>query len=79
MRDSKKRFQKVDEVVAAAGIKIVAPKIENIISGSPLRVARGDFEGVKEEVLNEIESIKIDTDEMGVIVKADTLGSLKHL
>ena len=79
MRDSKKRFQKVDEVVAAAGIKIVAPKIENVISGSPLRVARGDFEGVKEEVLNEIESIKIDTDEMGVIVKADTLGSLEAL
>ena len=79
MRDSKKRFQKVDEVVAAAGIKIVAPKIENVISGSPLRVARGDFEGVKEEVMNEIESIKIDTDEMGVIVKADTLGSLEAL
>ena len=79
MRDSKKRFQKVDEVVAAAGIKIVAPKIENVISGSPLRVARGDFEGVKEEILNEIESIKIDTDEIGVIVKADTLGSLEAL
>jgi translation initiation factor 5B len=79
MRDSKKRFQKVDEVVAAAGIKIVAPKIENVISGSPLRVARGNFEGVKEEILNEIESIKIDTDEMGVIVKADTLGSLEAL
>jgi translation initiation factor 5B len=79
MRDSKKRFQKVDEVVAAAGIKIVAPKIENVVSGSPLRVARDDFEGVKEEILSEIESIKIDTDEMGVIVKADTLGSLEAL
>lgn len=79
MRDSKKRFQKVNEVVAAAGIKIVAPKIENVVSGSPLRVARGNSEGVKEEVLGEIESIKIDTDEMGVIVKADTLGSLEAL
>jgi len=79
MRDSKKRFQKVDEVIAAAGIKIVAPKIENVISGSPLRVARGNLDGVKEELLNEIESIKIDTDEMGVIVKADTLGSLEAL
>ena len=79
MRDSKKRFQKVNEVVAAAGIKIVAPKIENVISGSPLRVARGDSDDVKEEVLGEIESIKIDTDEMGVIVKADTLGSLEAL
>ena len=79
MRESKKRFEKVDEVVAAAGIKIVAPNIEDVISGSPLRVATGDFAKVKEEILNEIESIKIDTDEVGVTVKADTLGSLEAL
>jgi translation initiation factor 5B len=69
----------VDEVVAAAGVKIVAPKIENVISGSPLRVAKSDFEDVREEILQEIESIKIDTHEMGVLVKADTLGSLEAL
>jgi len=34
---------------------------------------------VKEEILQEIESIKIDTREMGVLVKADTLGSLEAL
>jgi translation initiation factor 5B len=79
IRESKKKFQKVDEVVAAAGVKIVAPKIENVISGSPLRVAKADFEEVKEEILQEIESIKIDTQEMGVLVKADTLGSLEAL
>ncbi len=79
MRESKKRFKKVDEVVAAAGIKIVAPNIEDVISGSPLRVATGDFEKVKDEILNEIESIKIDTDEVGVTLKADTLGSLEAL
>ncbi|HEY0196164.1 MAG TPA: translation initiation factor IF-2, partial [Methanobacterium sp.] len=79
IRESKKRFQKVDEVVAAAGVKIVAPKIEKVISGSPLRVAKSDFEDVKEEILQEIESIKIDTREMGVMVKADTLGSLEAL
>lgn len=79
IRESKKRFQKVDEVVAAAGVKIVAPKIENVISGSPLRVAKSNFEDVKEEILQEMESIKIDTREMGVLVKADTLGSLEAL
>lgn len=79
IRESKKRFQKVDEVVAAAGVKIVAPKIEDVISGSPLRVAKEDFEEVREEILQEIESIKIDTHEMGVLVKADTLGSLEAL
>ncbi len=79
IRDSKKKFSKVDEVVAAAGIKIVAPNIENVISGSPLRVARKDFDHVKEEILKEIESIKIDTHEMGVVIKTDTLGSLEAL
>lgn len=79
IRESKKKFQKVNEVVAAAGIKIVAPNIENAVSGSPLRVARGNLEDVKEEILKEIEDIKIDTDELGIVVKADTLGSLEAL
>ncbi|MBI5681143.1 MAG: translation initiation factor IF-2 [Methanobacterium sp.] len=79
IRESKKRFQKVDEVVAAAGIKIVAPNIENAVAGSPLRVARDDLANVKEEILKEIEDIKIDTDELGIVVKADTLGSLEAL
>ncbi|MGC9516920.1 MAG: translation initiation factor IF-2 [Methanomicrobiales archaeon] len=79
IRESKKKFQKVDEVVAAAGIKIVAPNIENVVAGSPLVVAREDMETVKEDLLKEVEDIKIDTDEMGVTVKADTLGSLEAL
>ncbi len=79
IRESKKRFRNVDEVVAAAGIKIVAPNIENVVSGSPLRVVKKDLEGVKEEILREIENIKIDTHELGVVVKADTLGSLEAL
>ncbi|MBU4608095.1 MAG: translation initiation factor IF-2, partial [Methanobacterium sp.] len=79
IRESKKRFQKVDEVVAAAGIKIVAPNIENVVSGSPLRVGRGNMESIKEEMLREIEDIKIDTEDVGIMVKADTLGSLEAL
>lgn len=79
IRESKKKFQKIDEVIAAAGVKIVAPNIENAVSGSPLRVARGNIEGVRKEILKEIENIKIDTDELGIVVKADTLGSLEAL
>ncbi|HEX3013019.1 MAG TPA: translation initiation factor IF-2 [Methanobacterium sp.] len=79
IREAKKRFKKIDEVVAAAGIKIVAPNIENAVAGSPLRVARDDFEHVREEILKEIEDIKIDTDELGIVVKTDTLGSLEAL
>jgi len=79
IRESKKKFQKVDEVVAAAGIKIVAPNMENVIAGSPLRIVSEDFVTVKKEILKEIENIKIDTEELGIVVKADTLGSLEAL
>jgi len=78
MRDSKKKFKKVTEVVAAAGIKIVAPNLDNVISGSPLRVTK-DGDHVKEEILREIEDITIHTNENGVMAKADTLGSLEAL
>ncbi|RBQ24614.1 putative translation initiation factor IF-2 [Candidatus Methanobinarius endosymbioticus] len=78
MRDSKKKFKKVDEVVAAAGIKIAAPNLDNVISGSPLRVTK-DGSRVKEEILQEIEDITIHTNDNGVMAKADTLGSLEAL
>jgi translation initiation factor IF-2 len=50
MRDSKKKFQKFDEVVAAAGIKIAAPNLDDVVSGSPLRVLSDD-ENVEEELV----------------------------
>ena len=78
MRDSKKKFQKFDEVVAAAGIKIAAPNLDDVISGSPLRVLN-DEEDVEEEILKEIEDITISTEDEGVLVKADTLGSLEAI
>ncbi|WP_406531446.1 translation initiation factor IF-2 [Methanobrevibacter sp.] len=78
MRDSKKKFQKFDEVVAAAGIKIAAPNLDNVISGSPLRVL-SDAENVEEEILKEIEDITISTEDEGILVKADTLGSLEAI
>ncbi|MCL2157263.1 MAG: translation initiation factor IF-2 [Methanobrevibacter sp.] len=78
MRDSKKKFENVDEVVAAAGIKIAAPNLDNVISGSPLRVTN-DNHNVKDEILKEIENITIHTNDNGVMAKADTLGSLEAL
>ena len=78
MRDSKKKFQKFDEVVAAAGIKIAAPNLDDVISGSPLRVL-SDEENVEEEILKEIEDITISTEDEGILVKADTLGSLEAI
>ena len=78
MRDSKKKFQKFDEVVAAAGIKIAAPNLDDVVSGSPLRVLSDD-EDVEGEILKEIEDITISTEDEGILVKADTLGSLEAI
>lgn len=76
MRDSKKKFRKLDEVVAAAGIKVAAPHLDYVVSGSPLRVLSEDTD-VEQEILNEIDNITIDTEDEGILVKADTIGSLE--
>lgn len=78
IRESKKKFRKVNEVVAAAGIKIAAPNLDDVVSGSPLRVLNED-ENVEVEILKEIEDITIDTEDEGILVKADTLGSLEAI
>ena len=76
MRDSKHKFDKIDEIVAAAGVKIAAPDLDDVVSGSPLRVINDD-EDVENELLQELENITIDTEDTGVLIKADTLGSLE--
>ncbi|PSQ07505.1 translation initiation factor IF-2 [Halobacteriales archaeon QS_6_71_20] len=77
---TEKRFERVEEVRAAAGVKIAAPDLDDAMSGAPLRVVRGDdVESVEEEVREELARIEVDTAEDGVVVKADTLGSLEAM
>ncbi|MFD1597998.1 translation initiation factor IF-2 [Halobellus rarus] len=75
-----KRFDKVDEVRAAAGIKIAAPELDDAMAGAPIRVVRDrDLDDVIEEVESELAEIQVSTEEEGVVVKADTLGSLEAM
>jgi translation initiation factor 5B len=75
-----KRFDKVEEVRAAAGIKIAAPELDDAMAGAPIRVVRDrDIEDVIEEVESELAEIQVSTEEEGVVVKADTLGSLEAM
>ncbi len=76
-----KRFRRVNEVSAAAGVMVSAPNLDEVLAGSPLYVVRDDgrIEEVKREVQEEVERIIIKTDRVGVIVKADTLGTLEAL
>jgi len=74
------RFEQVDEVSAAAGIKIAAPDLEDAMAGAPLRVVRDrSVEEVIREVQAELAEVEVETDEDGVVVKADTLGSLEAM
>ncbi len=74
------RFEKVDEVSAASGIKVAAPELADAMAGAPVRVVRDrDLDEVIEEVQAELADIAVDTAEEGVVVKADTLGSLEAM
>jgi translation initiation factor 5B len=74
------RFEKVDEVSAAAGIKVAAPDLGESIAGAPVRVVRNrNLDDVIGEVKSELADIAVDTAEQGVVVKADTLGSLEAM
>jgi translation initiation factor 5B len=79
MMSPEDKFKSVDEVVAAAGVKVVAPDIEGAIAGAPFIVAEKieDINRISNEIMNEIRSIRISTDKVGVIIKADALGTLE--
>lgn len=74
------KFKRINSVTAASGIKVVAPNIENVLAGLPLHVVKdmSELDGVIEEVKSERE-LKIDTEPVGVLIKADTVGSLEAL
>ncbi|MFX0038264.1 MAG: translation initiation factor IF-2 [Promethearchaeota archaeon] len=81
IRDPRQKFDSVDVISAAAGIKILAPNIDDVVAGSPFRGILDPLEEEKvyNEIESEVESIRIKTDKAGVVLKADTLGSLEAL
>jgi translation initiation factor 5B len=77
---TEKQFERVDSVTAAAGVKIAAPDLDDAMAGAPVRVIRDrSREAVVEEVRTELAELSVTTEEEGVVVKADTLGSLEAL
>jgi translation initiation factor 5B len=80
MRDPRDKFKPVNEVTAAAGVKIAAPELDKVIAGCPIRIVpKNKIEEAKEEVMREVEEAKIGVDDEGILIKADTLGSLEAL
>jgi translation initiation factor 5B len=80
MRDKKAKFCGVKQATAATGVKISAPELNDVIAGMPVRVATEDtLDSAKEEVQSEISEVIVETEKEGIIIKADTIGSLEAL
>ncbi len=81
IRDPRQKFDNKDLISAAAGLKILAPNIEDVVAGSPFRIIAdpSEEESVYSEIEAEVESIKIKTEKAGIVLKTDTLGSLEAL
>jgi translation initiation factor 5B len=83
MRDPRDKFKPVDEVIAAAGLKITSQDLEGVLAGSPLYVydkEQGDLENLKALVESEVKNaIVSNTETDGVTLKCDTIGSLEAI
>ncbi len=82
MREKKSQFKNVKEVHAATGVKISAPGLDKAIAGMPVRSSssEADIPGLIEEIKEEVGEVLSDEDsEMGVMIKADTIGGLEAL
>jgi translation initiation factor 5B len=78
---SEERFMPVKHVLAASGVKVAAPKLEGALAGSTIRVVKStdDIDAMAKEMKSEFDSVRMDTENEGVILKADTIGSLEAL
>ena len=80
IRDPRNRFDNVKEVSAAAGIKILAQDLSDVMAGMPVFTSDNmeRLEELRDEMKAEL-TLDIETDENGLYVKADTIGSLEAI
>lgn len=78
IRDPTQKFDSVQKINAAAGIKIAAQNLENALAGGLIKVIRGNEQEVIEAIKKESE-MKIELSPEGVLAKADAIGSIEAL
>jgi len=81
IRDPRDKFLPVDEVSAAAGVKVAGPDLSDALAGSPLYATDDEraVTSIMASVAEEVGRLRISTDTIGVVLKADTLGSLEAI
>lgn len=72
------QFRATKEVTAATGLRILLSERVDVLPGMPFQVFKNNLEQIEREFSKELgEAIK--TDEQGIVVKADSLGSVEAL
>ncbi|MEK6940410.1 MAG: translation initiation factor IF-2 [Nanoarchaeota archaeon] len=75
-----KKFTTPKSISAAASINIIAPSIKDAVPGMPIKVATpNSLEEIKVSIQKEISESIIETEEEGIVLKADSLGGLEAL
>ncbi len=72
------KYKPSKSVIAASGVRIQFADKNEIVSGMPFEEVKGNLDRVKAEFKKDI-SKTIQLDKQGIIVKADSLGSLEAL
>jgi len=80
MMEKKTKFVQIPEAVAATGVKISAPGIDAAVAGMPIRSCKPEeIAQVEKEIQEQVDEVVVETDNEGLILKADTLGSLEAM
>ena len=79
IRDPRDRFDSVDCVSAAAGIKLSVQDVEGVIAGAPLRVVSDETQAEIIAELTKEMQVDIKYDDEGILVRADAIGSLEAM
>ena len=77
-RELSKGFKPVKESVAASGLRLQIIAKEEVLPGMPFQVVNKNLQEIKKEFSEELKQ-EVETSEKGIVVKADSLGSLEAL
>ena len=72
------KYKSAGKVIAATGVKLQLKAKEGVLSGMPFQTVSGNLEKIKSEFKKEVSGI-LKMDKQGIIVKAESLGSLEAL
>jgi len=72
------KFKPSNSVTASTGVRMQLIHAEGILPGMPFKIFKDNLEEIKEEFQQDIGD-KLTTNERGIIIKADSLGSLEAL